>query len=48
MRRHYYDIRKKSKEWYIIEDKLSYSPIFLQWFASDIVRKLNREPSSDS
>lgn len=40
MRKHYLDIRNRLNLWYMIEDKISYSPDFVKWFVKDIQRKL--------
>jgi hypothetical protein len=47
MRRHYRDIVTKNKIWYIIEDKLSFSPIFTLWYANSL-QGLGERVSSES
>jgi hypothetical protein len=44
-RRHYRDIAIKNKVWYIAEDKLSYSPTFIQWYSLDILGKIKHSNS---
>lgn len=36
MRRHYRDVVVKCKHWYVIEDKLSFSPTFTRWYAEQL------------
>jgi hypothetical protein len=48
MKKHYRDLRRRNKEWYVIEDKISFSQRFVSWFADDIRRKWSKEEVEES
>jgi len=49
MKKHYRDAARSNKEWYIIEDKISYSLEFIKWFIKDLNKKyIKRESDSES
>jgi hypothetical protein len=39
MKKHYKDVTRKNKEWYVIEDKICYSLEFIKWFVRDLSKK---------